>query len=129
MPRIVQIIGNGDSAAFYNEAPKRKGLKLTCNLAPFEVEGVYATCIVDFKMMNTIHKGEIEVPGEWICGARPKEYCNRNPKFHLPDTKIGNKTAAEVYKATMIKRDKYKENGYNLVEIWEHEWDELKKSL
>ena len=83
MPRIVQVIGNGDSAAFYNEVPKRKGLKLTCNLAPFAVEGVYATCIVDFKMMNTIHKGEVKVPGEWICGARPKEYCNRNPKFHL----------------------------------------------
>ena len=57
------------------------------------------------------------------------DYWHGNPKFHLPDTKIGNKTAAEVYKATMIKRAKYKENGYNLVEIWEHEWDELKKSL
>ena len=57
------------------------------------------------------------------------DFWHGNPKFHLPDTKIGNKTAAEVYKATMIKRAKYKENGYNLVEIWEHEWDELKKSL
>ena len=83
MPRIVQVIGNGDCAVYYNEEPKRKGLKLTCNVSPFAVEGVYATCIVDFKMMNTIHKGGVTIPGEWICGARPKEYCSRNPKFHL----------------------------------------------
>lgn len=82
MPRTVHVIGNGDSATFYNDAP-RKGLKLTCNLPPFEIDGVYASCIVDFKMMATIHKGEIDVPGEWILGARPKVYMEKNPNFHM----------------------------------------------
>jgi len=81
MTRVVHVIGNGDCAQFYNEEP-RKGLKLTCNLPPFPVKA-YATCIVDFKMMSTIDKGEVIIPGEWVCGARPKAYCERNPNFHL----------------------------------------------
>jgi len=77
VPKTVHVIGNGDSAIFYNEEP-RKGLKLTCNLPPFPVEGVYATCMVDFKMMRHIHKGDVDVPGEWILGARPKVYMDHN---------------------------------------------------
>lgn len=82
MPKTVHVIGNGDSAMFYNEAP-RKGLKLACNLVPFPVEDLYASCIVDFKMMRHIHKGDVDVPGEWILGARPKAYMEKNPQFHM----------------------------------------------
>jgi hypothetical protein len=81
MSRTVHIVGNGDSAVLYNEEP-RKGLKLTCNLPPFAVPGAYATCIVDFKMMHTIHTKIIDVPGEWILGARPKMYMEKNPGFY-----------------------------------------------
>ena len=86
MARTVHIVGNGDAALFYHEAP-RKGLKLTCNLPPFPVEGAYATCMVDFKMMRTINAGEIDVPGEWILGARPKKYMDTNPKFFMERTR------------------------------------------
>ena len=82
MPRTVHVIGNGDGAVLYHEAP-RKGLKLTCNLPPFPVEGVYSTCMVDFKMMRTINEGIIDVPGDWILGARPKKYMESNPNFHM----------------------------------------------
>ena len=44
MPRTVHIIGNGDSSVLYHEE-KRKGLKLTCNLAPFEIPDSYAACM------------------------------------------------------------------------------------
>ncbi len=57
------------------------------------------------------------------------DYWHGHPNKVSPDTKIGNKTAHELYIATMIKRKKYLEHGYNLVEIWEHEWDEIKKNL
>ena len=57
------------------------------------------------------------------------DYWHGHPNKVSPDTKIGNKTAYELYIATMVKRKKYLEHGYNLIEIWEHEWDELKKSL
>jgi len=82
MPKTVHVVGNGDGAIFYNEAP-RKGLKLACNIAPFPIDNCYATCLVDFKMMNTIHKGNVDVPGEWILGARPKMYMEKNPGFHM----------------------------------------------
>lgn len=82
MAKAVHIIGNGDNAAWYQQDP-RKGLKITCNVPPFEIYDMYATAIVDFKMFATIHKGEINPPGEWICGIRPKMYCEKNPNFHM----------------------------------------------
>lgn len=82
MARVVHVIGNGDSADLYNKE-KRIGLKLTCNVPPFEVNGVYASCIVDFKMMKAITKGEIDVPGEWILGYRPRIWMDRNPAFYM----------------------------------------------
>jgi len=81
VPRTVHIIGNGDSAVLYHEEP-RKGLKLTCNLPPFAVPDAYATCMVDFKMMHTINTGVIDVPGEWILGARPKLYMEKHPIYY-----------------------------------------------
>jgi len=82
MARTVHIVGNGDAALFYHEAP-RKGLKLTCNLPPFEVQNVFATTIVDFKMMNAMAKGEIVVPGQWILGMRPKIFLDRNSRAYV----------------------------------------------
>ena len=82
MAKVVHIVGNGDSADFYNRQ-ERKGLKLTCNIPPFPVQGAYATCIVDFKMMRSITAGEIDVPGEWILGHRPKIWMSQHPAFYM----------------------------------------------
>lgn len=83
MAKTVHVIGNGDSAQFYQQEQNRKGLKLVCNLPPFDVPDQYATCIVDFKMMATIAKGELDPPGEWVLGMRPNVYCEKNPGFHM----------------------------------------------
>lgn len=80
MSRTIHIIGNGSSSAAYKPS---KGIKLTCNLPPFPIENVYATTMVDFKMMRTIHQGEIQVPGEWVLGARPFVYMERHPDFRM----------------------------------------------
>lgn len=82
MPKVVHIIGNGDAAHFYNDEP-RKGLKLTCNIPPFPVEGAYGTVMVDFKMMRALTRGELTLPGEWILGMRPKIWMEKNPQFHM----------------------------------------------
>ena len=82
MNRVVHVIGNGDQATLYNNRV-RKGLKLTCNLPPFTVENVYATTMVDFKMMKAITKGEIKVPGYWIIGYRPKMWMQKQPGFYM----------------------------------------------
>ena len=80
--RVVHIIGNGDQSVLYNR-DKRTGLKLTCNLPPFGVPGAYASCIVDFKFMHALTKGEIQLPGDWILGQRPKIWMDQNPGFYI----------------------------------------------
>lgn len=92
MARVAHIIGNGDHADLYR-VKERKGLKLTCNLPPFNVPDVYSTTIVDFKMMRAITKGEILVPGNWIIGFRPKIWMEKNPGFYM---KVANQVK-DVY--------------------------------
>lgn len=82
MTRVVHIIGNGPKATLYKKEEKG-GLKMLCNLPPFEVPEAYASAIVDFKMMNAITKGEVEVPGEWVLGFRPKLWMDKHPEFYM----------------------------------------------
>ena len=82
MKRTVHIIGNGDHAGYFWNEP-RHGMKLTCNVPPFTPPQVYATIMVDFKMMKAINEGSVTVGGEWIIGMRPKIYMGNNPSFHL----------------------------------------------
>ena len=80
MSKVAHVIGNGPRATLYKPA---RGIKITCNLPPFEVENVYTTCMVDFKMMLSLAKGEIEVPGEWILGFRPKHFMQKHPAIYM----------------------------------------------
>jgi hypothetical protein len=83
MARTVHVIGNGDWVHLYTRK-ERKGLNLTCNLAPFPYpDNHYATCIVDFKFMAAMTRGEVSVPGDWILGFRPKIWMDKNPNFYV----------------------------------------------
>jgi len=83
MARTVHVIGNGDWVHLYTRK-ERKGLNLTCNLAPFPYpDNHYATCIVDFKFMAAMTRGEVTVPGDWILGFRPKIWMDKNPNFYV----------------------------------------------
>lgn len=80
MGRIIHVIGNGDNAQMYKPS---KGIKITCNLPPFEVPDAYATCIVDFKMMNAMREGSVFPTGDWILGFRPSKFLEMNPNLRL----------------------------------------------
>jgi len=80
MAKVVHIIGNGDSAAHYKPA---KGLKICCNLPPFEVPNVYLSCMVDFKMMKAITEGSVVNPYPWVLGARPKKWMEMRQSFYM----------------------------------------------
>ena len=82
MSKVVHVIGNGDMSSLYH-LEKRHGMKLTCNIPPFAVPDAYCTFMVDFKIMNAITQGEVEVPGEWIVGMRPKIWMDKNPTFYI----------------------------------------------
>ena len=80
MSRIVHLIGNGDNASMYKPS---KGIKVTCNIPPFEVANVYTTCLVDFKMMKAMTEGSVYIPGEWTLGYIPKIWTQNNPNYHM----------------------------------------------
>ena len=84
MGEVAHLIGNGKSSGFY--VPD-KGLKITCNLPPFEVANLYTTVMVDFKMMNAIWKGEVTVPGDWVLGARPHKWMEMRNDFYMKYSK------------------------------------------
>src|SRR6056300_1009855 len=81
MSRVIHVIGNGPKGApLYNKEP-RKGIKIACNILPFDIANVYGTVIADFKMMKAITEGSVTVPGDWILGFRPKVWSEKTPGF------------------------------------------------
>ena len=80
MTKTAHVIGNGPSAGFYKPA---KGLKILNNFPPMAVNNVYATVMVDFKMMKAIHEGILTVPGDWVLGARPHKWMEIRNDFYM----------------------------------------------
>jgi len=82
MSKTAHIIGNGDAWRFYTPQP---GIKMTCNLPPDgSIKDVYATAIVDFKMVKAIHEGSVNLNAyDWVLGARPKKYTEMEPSFYM----------------------------------------------
>lgn len=79
------MIGNGDKAHYY-QREERKGMKLLCNMPPFEMDPkeVYATCMVDFKMMMALTEGSIKLDQyEWVLGTRPRIWMYERSTFYL----------------------------------------------
>lgn len=108
MSKVAHVIGNGPRATLYKPA---RGIKITCNLPPFEVENVYTTCMVDFKMMKAIAEGSVTVPGEWVLGFRPKMWCQQYPNFHMRHAPKIKEFFTDLPKYAM-KPGETKGNGY-----------------
>ena len=83
--KVIHVIGNGDQAHLY-ENERRNGMKLVCNMPPFEIDyrEVFATCMVDFKMMQALTKGEIRLDAfQWVLGTRPRLWMYERSMFHM----------------------------------------------
>jgi len=54
-----------------------------------------------------------------------------NPRMYKDDDihPLNGKRMKDLYDTTMIKEKYIKDNGYNLVVIWEDEWDKMVKDL
>jgi len=78
---IIHVIGNGDLAMLYTPA---KGLKIVCNMPAFAIENVYATCMVDYKMMACLHEGNVKLDMySWVLGTRPRHWMEMKPDFYM----------------------------------------------
>ena len=83
--KVIHVLGNGDKAPYY-QREKRHGMKLLCNMPPFEVPAneVYATCMVDFKMMAALTDGEINIDQYmWVLGTRPRTWMYERSAFYM----------------------------------------------
>jgi hypothetical protein len=82
MSKVIHIIGNGDNAVMFDH--KSKGLRLVCNLPPFAVDKVYASVMVDFKMMAALTEGSLQLDAYWwVLGNRPKIWMDQKPGFYM----------------------------------------------
>lgn len=85
MSKVIHVIGNGDKAIYYMNK-KREGMKIVCNMPPFEIptSEVYATCMVDFKMMMALTEGSVNLDKyQWILGTRPRIWMNERTTFYM----------------------------------------------
>lgn len=85
MSKVVHVIGNGDKAIYY-QREKRDGMKITCNMPPFEMgqNEVFATCMVDFKMMMALTEGSVNLDKfMWILGTRPRIWMYEKSGFYM----------------------------------------------
>ena len=82
--RRVNILGNGPGAALFQKGTE--GELVVCNMPPIELskEEVYASCMVDFKMMSALEEGQVNL-GEydWVLGTRPRRWMELKPAFYL----------------------------------------------
>ena len=80
----VNVLGNGDNAGIFKRGTP--GKLLVCNMPPFELtkKEVFATCMVDFKMMHALTEGRIRLDMyDWILGNRPRKWMEMRPDFYL----------------------------------------------
>ena len=80
----VNVLGNGDNAGIFERGTK--GKLLICNMPPFEIprNEVWATCMVDFKMMKALQEGHIRLDMyDWILGTRPRIWMEQSGTFYL----------------------------------------------
>lgn len=83
--KVIHILGNGDKAHLYSKE-KREGMKLLCNMPPFEIDRneVYATVMVDFKMMMALTEGSIKLDAyQWVLGTRPRQWMYERSLFYM----------------------------------------------
>ena len=81
----IHILGNGDKSVLMPEPTRqgKNGKVIICNQPPFAVNP-YATAIVDFKMMKALDEGSVNLDKfSWVCGNRPKIYCDKKPFFYM----------------------------------------------
>jgi len=78
------VLGNGDNAFRYERGTP--GKLLICNMPPFEIPNneVFATCMVDYKMMVALANKHIKLDMyDWILGTRPRHWMEMQPQFYL----------------------------------------------
>ena len=59
------------------------------------------------------------------------DFWHGNPKLYnqISINKRNGKTYGELYQNTLEREQQIKDFGYNLVVMWEHDWNKINKSI
>lgn len=93
-------------------------------------------------IQHAMHIGEFRIPhtkfkADGYCADTNTvyeflgDYWHGNPEMYASNhyIQVCNKTAGELYQKTIDRAEKIRSLGYNLVEIWESDWNKIKKHL
>ena len=84
MTKRINVLGNGNHAGLFERGTE--GTLLICNMPPMELppSEVYATCMVDYKMMQALQRGQFALDSyDWILGTRPRHYMEMQGSFYM----------------------------------------------
>ena len=84
MTKRINVLGNGNHAGLFERGTE--GILLICNMPPMELppSEVYATCMVDYKMMQALQRGQFALDSyDWILGTRPRHYMEMQGGFYM----------------------------------------------
>ena len=84
MTRRINVLGNGNHAGLFRRGTE--GTLLICNMPPMELppSEVFATCMVDYKMMQALWKGQFALDQyDWILGTRPRHWMQLQGSFYM----------------------------------------------
>ncbi len=80
----INVLGNGNHAGLFQRGTE--GTLLICNMPPMELppSEVFATCMVDYKMMQALWKGQFALDQyDWILGTRPRHWMQTQGSFYM----------------------------------------------
>ena len=80
----INVLGNGNHAGLFQRGTE--GTLLICNMPPMELppSEVFATCMVDYKMMQALWKGQFALDQyDWILGTRPRHWMQMQGSFYM----------------------------------------------
>lgn len=80
----VNVLGNGDHAGLFERGSP--GDLLVCNMPPIMLPSneVYASCMVDFKMMKALQDNQVNLDRyDWVLGKRPRRWMEKQAAFYL----------------------------------------------
>ncbi len=87
--------------------------------------------IGEFKINNTRYRADGYCKETNTIYEFHGDFWHGNPKIYLQNdiNRCSKKTYEELYKNTLEKEQKIKDLGYNLVVMWESDWNKINKSI
>jgi hypothetical protein len=93
------------------------------------------SCLDYLKVPNNRHHREVKIGKYFVDGLLENtvieyfgDYFHANPSFYEPDQRLLGSIVKDKWEKDKIRLDKIKEKGYNIVKVWENDWNNFAQS-